>query len=311
MSKAFYYGGQAVIEGVMMRGKEDMAVAVRRPDGKIDVICRTLPRIYTGRWRKLPIFRGVIILIETVELGVQALFHSAQVAATLPDQEESEISPGMLWGTMAAGLAFSVVLFFLIPLFLTRFIIDPYVTSAVLSNVIEGVIRIGIFIAYLKMMNMIPDIRRVFSYHGAEHKTVNAFEAGAPMEVAAVRPYSTAHIRCGTGFLLIVLLISIVVFAMVGRPGLVWSIVSRVVLIPVIASIGYEIVRLSADHSSNPIVRVLLLPGLALQSLTTREPTDEQLETAICALKKVIESGAEQSEAALGNTPVPADSSGS
>jgi uncharacterized protein YqhQ len=212
-----------------------------------------------------------------------------------------------------AGLIFAVVLFFLIPLFLTRFLIDPYVTSSILSNVIEGVIRIGIFVAYLRMMNMIPDIKRVFSYHGAEHKTVNAFEAGMAMEVEAVRPYSTAHIRCGTGFLLTVLIISIIVFAMVGRPGLVWSIVSRIALIPVIASIGYEIVRLSADHSKNRVIRAMLLPGLALQSLTTREPTDEQLETAICAMKKVLdkECATAQPEAALQTSPVPVDSAGS
>ncbi len=296
MARTFYYGGQAVIEGVMMRGKESVAVAVRRTDGNIEVVTEPLPSLYKGPARKLPVVRGVIILIETVALGINALFHSARIAATPEDKEDSEITPGMLWWTMAAGLVFAVVLFFLIPLFLTRYLIDPYITSSLLSNVLEGIIRIGIFIAYLRLINLIPDIRAVFAYHGAEHKVVNAFEAGAPLEVEAVKPYSTAHVRCGTGFLLTVLLIAIVVFASVGRPTLVWSIVSRIVLIPVIASIGYEIVRLSANFAHNRIVRGTLAPGLALQSLTTREPNDRQIETALAAMRKVVETDGPKAE---------------
>jgi uncharacterized protein YqhQ len=284
--KPVYYGGQAVIEGVMMRGPKNVAVAVRRPDGQIDIKDQPLASLYTGRLREIPFLRGGIILIETMVLGVNALLHSAQVAAA---EEGEEISPAMLWGTMAIGMVFAVALFFVAPLLIANFLIFPYVESALLGNLIEGVIRIGIFILYLYLVGLMPDIRRVFSYHGAEHKVVNAYEAGMPLELEHVRNYSTAHTRCGTSFLLIVLVIAIVVFSLLGRPDLWLSIISRIVLLPVIAAIGYEFVRVGAAHAKNPVMRSILAPGLVLQSMTTREPDDSQIEIALTALRKVID----------------------
>jgi len=271
---------------VMMRGRESVAIAVRRPDGEIDTTSQPLSNMYKGRLRNWPFIRGIIVLIETLALGTKALLHSAQVAAA---EEDEDISPTMLWGSVALAVAFAVVLFFIIPLLLTRYLVDPYITSALLSNIIEGVLRIAIFIAYLKVISLIPDMKRIFAYHGAEHKVVNTYEAGMPLELDYVKNYSTSNARCGTSFLLAVLVISIFVFALLGRPPLWLSILSRIVLIPVIAAIGYEFVRFGADHSQNRLVRSLLAPGLKLQNMTTGEPNDSQLETALSALKKAIE----------------------
>jgi uncharacterized protein YqhQ len=282
----FYYGGQAVMEGVMMRGRKSIAVAVRRPNGEISLTSQPLASLYKGRARNWPFIRGIIVLIETLALGTQTLLHSAEIAAA---EEEETISPALLWGSVAIAVAFAVALFFVAPLLLTRYLIDPFISSSLVSNIIEGIIRIGIFIAYLKIISLMPDVKRLFTYHGAEHKVVNAYEAGMPLEVDYVRKYSTAHTRCGTSFLLAVLVISIFVFALLGRPSIWISILSRIILIPVIAAIGYEFVRFGAGHHQNILVRALLAPGLMLQSLTTGEPNDSQLETAISAMKKVVE----------------------
>lgn len=287
MAKSFHYGGQAVIDGVMIRGKEGVAISVRQPDGQLNVVKQPLARIYKGRLRETPLIRGIIALIETLVLGTQSLLHSAQVAAT--EEVGEKIPTAVLWGTVAASLALGVALFFMVPLFATRYLIDPYVESALLSSIFEGLIRIGIFIAYLKLMSLIPDIRKVFAYHGAEHKTVNAYEAGVPLDVQSVKMYSTAHARCGTAFLFIVLVVAIFVFALVGQPSLWIRILSRIALIPVIAVISYEIMKFGAGHTGNPVIRVLLAPGLLLQTMTTREPDDSQIEAAISALNEVIE----------------------
>jgi hypothetical protein len=287
MAKSFHYGGQAVIDGVMIRGKEGVAISVRQPDGQLNVVRQPLASIYKGRLRETPLIRGIIALIETLVLGTQSLLHSAQVAAT--EEVGEKIPTAVLWGTVVASLALGVALFFMVPLFATRYLIDPYVESAVLSSIFEGLIRIGIFIAYLKLMSLIPDIRKVFAYHGAEHKTVNAYEAGVPLDVESVKMYSTAHARCGTAFLFIVLVVAIFVFALVGQPSLWIRILSRIALIPVIAVISYEIMKFGASHSGNPVIRVLLAPGLLLQTMTTREPDDSQIEAAISALNEVIE----------------------
>lgn len=287
----FYYGGQAVMEGVMMRGKKSIAVAVRRPNGEISLTSQPLASMYKGRARNWPFIRGVIVLIETLALGTQSLLHSAQIAAA---EEEETISPALLWGSVVIAIAFAVALFFISPLLITRYLVDPHITSSLVSNIIEGIIRISIFIAYLKIIAFMPDVKRLFTYHGAEHKVVNAYEAGEPLELDHVRKYSTAHSRCGTGFLLAVLVISIFVFALLGRPGIWLSILSRIVLIPVIAAIGYEFVRFGASHYRNVLVRALLAPGLLLQAMTTGEPTDSQLETALSAMKKVVETDSDQ-----------------
>jgi uncharacterized protein YqhQ len=287
MAGSFHYGGQAVIDGVMIRGKEGVAISVRQPDGQLNVVKQPLASIYKGRLRETPLIRGIIALIETLVLGTQSLLHSAQVAAT--EEVGEKIPTAVLWGTVAASLALGVALFFMVPLFATRYLIDPYIESGLLSSIFEGLIRIGIFIAYLKLMSLIPDIKKVFAYHGAEHKTVNAYEAGVPLHVESVKMYSTAHARCGTAFLFIVLVVAIFVFALVGQPSLWIRILSRIALIPVIAVISYEIMKFGASHSRNPVVRVLLAPGLLLQAMTTREPDDSQIEAAISALNEVIE----------------------
>lgn len=286
MAESFHYGGQAVIEGVMIRGKEGVAISVRQPDGQLNVVKQPLASIYKGRLRKMPLIRGIITLIETLVLGTQSLLHSAQVAAA--EEAGEKIPAVVLWGTVAVSLALGVALFFMVPLLATRYLIDPYIDSNLLRNVFEGLIRIGIFVAYLKVMSLIPDIRRVFAYHGAEHKVVNAYEAGVPLDVESVRNYSTAHARCGTAFLFIVLIVAIFVFALVGQPGLWIRILSRIALIPVIAAISYEIMKFGAGHINNPLVRILLAPGLLLQSISTREPDDSQIEAAISALNEVI-----------------------
>ena len=288
MAKPFYYGGQAVIEGVMMRGKESMAISVRQPNGELNIVKQPLAKIYKGRLRETPLVRGIIVLIETLVLGTRALLHSAQIASA-EEGEEEKIPAVLLWGTVAGSIAFAVALFFIAPLFTTRYFIDPYINSALLSNVVEGLIRIVIFIVYLVLIGLVPDIKRVFAYHGAEHKVVNAYEAGSPLEVAAVKSYSTAHARCGTGFIFIVLIISIFVFALLGRPPLWISVLSRIILIPVIAAISYEIMKFGASHTKNTVIRILLAPGLMLQTMTTREPDDSQLEAAISALNEVVE----------------------
>jgi len=287
MAGSFHYGGQAVIDGVMIRGKEGVAISVRQPDGQLNVVKQPLASIYKGRLRETPLIRGIIALIETLVLGTQSLLHSAQVAAT--EEVGEKIPTALLWGTVAASLALGVALFFMVPLFATRYLIDPYIESGLLSSIFEGLIRIGIFIAYLKLMSLIPDIKKVFAYHGAEHKTVNAYEAGVPLDVESVKMYSTAHARCGTAFLFIVLVVAIFVFALVGQPSLWIRILSRIALIPVIAMISYEIMKFGASHSRNPVVRALLAPGLLLQAMTTREPDDSQIEAAISALNEVIE----------------------
>ena len=270
----------------MMRGRENIAIAVRRPDGKLAVETQPLASLYKSRLRQTPFVRGIIILIEALVLGTQALFRSAQIASA---EEEEKISSGLLWGAVALGIGFAVALFFLAPLLLTRYFIDPYITSALVSNLIEGTLRIVIFVVYLKLIGLMPDIKTTFAYHGAEHKVVNAYEAGIPLDVENVKSYSTAHARCGTSFLLAVLVIAIIVFALLGRPPMWISILSRIILIPVIAALGYEAVRLGTTHINNILVRAFLAPGLALQGLTTREPDDEQMEAAISALQKVIE----------------------
>ncbi len=285
MAKPFYHGGQAVIEGVMMRGKENIAISVRRPDGKLEVIKQPLAEIFKGRPREIPLVRGIIVLIETMVLGIQALIQSAQIASA---EEEEKIPTAALWGVVAASIAFAVALFFIVPLLATRSF-DLYIASDFVSNLIEGFVRIGIFIAYLKIIGLLPDIKKVFAYHGAEHKVVNAYENGSPLEVEAIKSYSTAHVRCGTSFIFAVLIIAILVFALLGRPSLWLSILSRIILLPVIAALGYEVTRFGASHSKSILAQILLAPGLMLQSMTTREPNDSQLETAISALSEVIE----------------------
>ena len=286
----FHYGGQAVMEGVMMRGRKHMATVVRRSNGELVNNTRLVPSLYTGRLRTVPLVRGITVLIEALALGIKTLMYSANVAL----EEEGEKMEGWpVWLVMAFALSVSVALFFVTPLFITRLF---NVESSVLFHLIEGVIRLVLFIAYLKLISLMSDIKRVFAYHGAEHKTVNAHEAGVPLEVEAVKERSKAHVRCGSSFMFMVLLVAILVFSLIGRPTLWLMVLSRVLLLPVIAALGYELVYFTARHTANPFVKVLIAPGLWLQSMTTREPDDGQIEVAIAALNLVLE--AEQAEEA-------------
>jgi len=285
VTKGFHYGGQAVIEGVMMRGQKTMVTVVRRPNGGLAMDTQSLATIYTGWMRKAPLIRGVIVLIEAMVLGIKTLLYSANVSL---EEEEEKISGGLVWVLVTVALAFAVGLFFMTPLFLTK-LLDPYIQSSLVFHLVEGFIRLAIFIAYLKLLTLVPDIKRVFAYHGAEHKTVNAYEDGVPLEVEAIKEYSTAHVRCGTSFMFVVLIIAILVFAIIGRPPSLWLVVlSRIILIPVIAALGYEVTHFAGNHTKNRLVRAILYPGLLLQKLTTREPDDSQLEVALSALRGVV-----------------------
>jgi len=283
MAEKFNYGGQAVIEGVMIRGQKNVVTVVRRPSGELTVDKQQVPTICTGRMRSVPLLRGIIALIETLILGVKTLMYSANVSL---EEEDERIGGWLVWVVMAASMVFAVGIFFVGPLFLTRLF---NVNTGVVFHLIEGVIRLVIFIAYLKLISLMPDIKEIFAYHGAEHKIVNAYEAGAPLEVEAVKGYSTAHVRCGSSFLFVVLIIAIFVFALIGLPSLWVMVLSRILLVPIIAAFGYEVIQFGARHMNNRLVRVVVAPGLWLQSLVTREPGDGQLEVAIAALTGVVE----------------------
>ncbi len=342
----FNYGGQAVVEGVMMRGRRSAAVAIRRYSGEILLHEEDLsPRLYGSRIFQLPFLRGLLLLWDMLVLGTRMLSFSA--AASLPPADEAVSAPraadadhaapkdvAVTWGsapeataaqaggarqpilapaavaadprvvearpaevprlggaaltlTLLVSLGFAVALFFLTPLALVG-AASRWLGNGWLSLVAEGVVRLALLLAYLWLIGRLKSVRRVFEYHGAEHKAINTFEAGLPLDVANVRLASRVHTRCGTGFLLIVMVVSIFVFALVGEPSLPLRVLSRVVLIPVVAAIAYELMRLGAANYRHRVVRWLLAPGLALQGLTTREPDDRQIECAVAALERVL-----------------------
>jgi uncharacterized protein YqhQ len=294
------YGGQAVMEGVMMRGSKTMAVAVRQPDGEIVIHTEPLNAdIYAGTISKIPVLRALTSLWDVLVLGIRTLMYSAEVA--LGPEEEIEFNGPIAWGTVAVSFVIGIGLFFVGPLLLVGFV-DRYIESSFVSNVVEGVLRLAIFIAYIWLIGRVPDIRRVFAYHGAEHKTINAYESGAALTPEEVARHSTAHYRCGTAFLLSVMVISILIFSLLGRPPMALRILSRIVLIPLVAGVAYEYIRFTNRHRSNRIVRTIAAPNLALQGLTTREPDPSMLEVSIAALKSVLEteSGAATPEPASG-----------
>jgi len=283
-------GGQAVLEGVMMRGPSNWALAVRKPDGEIAQLNREIDSVMARhRIFRLPIVRGVIALGESLAIGFRALAISANYAAQEEDEDgevSTEIGRGALIFAFAIAIGFALLLFKVTPALLTNWLpIDA--TGAFV--VVEGLIRVTIFIIYLGLISLLPDLRRVFEYHGAEHKAINAYEAGDILEPAKVQQYSLIHPRCGTAFLLWVMVIAIFVFAFFGRPAWYWLITSRILLLPVIAGIAYELIRFAGRHTGNRILMTLLAPGLWLQRLTTREPSLEQLEVSIRALKEVLQ----------------------
>ncbi len=273
-------GGQAVIEGVMMRGPGIIATAVREPSGEI--LVKTEPFIpISNRYPilKKPMLRGVVALVESLVQGLRALSFSAQAAG----EEGEELSNKEIALTMMFSLGLAILLFVIIPTYAAKYI-HSAVTDPRLLNLMEGVLRFAIFLAYIMAISKMKDIHRVFEYHGAEHKTIHAYEAGVPLDVEHVRTYSTLHPRCGTNFLLIVMIVSIIMFAFLGWPELWVRIVSRIILMPVVAGIAYEIIRF-AGKSEASWVQVAIGPGLLLQKLTTREPSDDQIEVAIKALE--------------------------
>jgi uncharacterized protein YqhQ len=299
--KQFSYGGQAVMEGVMMRGSKAMAVAVRQPDGEIVLHTEDLnPHIYHGPLSRIPFLRALTSLWDVLVLGVRTLMYSAEVA--LGEEEKVDFQGPIGWGTLIFSLALGIGLFFVVPLLLVG-IADRYIASSFLSNVVEGLIRLGIFLAYVWAIGLIPDIQRVFAYHGAEHKTVNAYEGGAELTPAEVARFSTAHFRCGTAFLLTVMVVSILIFALLGRPPMALRVLSRILLLPVVAGIAYEVIKFTGRHQENRFVRAIAAPNLALQKLTTREPDLPMLEVAIAALKRVLEAESRLPTPASASTP--------
>ena len=282
MKKKPMIGGQAVIEGVMMKGPTRIATAVREPSGNIAV--RVEPVHSLGDrfpLLKKPLLRGVIALGEALVYGIRALSFSAQAAG----EEGEELSSKEIALTMLAAFGLAVLLFVVLPTYATKFI-QSVVSEPYLLNLFEGVLRLTIFFTYVGVISSLSDIRRVFQYHGAEHKTIYAYEAGIPLEIESIRKYSRLHPRCGTNFLMIVMVVSIFMFAFLGWPDLWLRIVSRVVLLPLVAGISYEIIRF-AGSCDNPLVAMLMKPGLWLQYMTTREPSDDQIEVAVRALEAV------------------------
>lgn len=281
------YGGQAVIEGVMIRGREYYSLAVRRPDGNIFHYHERLNTAFTGPIRRVPFLRGVLVLFETLILGIKALNRSAALASTDEQGNQEEIPNWLLVATLSVSLFLGVGIFFILPLLAVR-LVDPFIESDLVSNLIEGTIRLIILVAYVGGIGLMKDIQRVFAYHGAEHMAVHTHEAGLPLTVENVRKFDTPHPRCGTAFLLTVVLVSVVVFAFLGRPDLEWRILSRVLLIPVVAAISYEFIRFYGMHPTWPIARLMSLPGLWMQRLTTRQPQDDQIEVAITAMGAAV-----------------------
>lgn len=373
MSESYFYGGQAVMEGVMMRGRKSLAVACRAPNGDIVVYEEDLqPGPVLRRVRGLPFARGAVVLWDTLILGMRSLMFSANISLQMETEDEEEVPLGgfpwitlailtliggllfwfvapevsgfingrldnssldsfvswgvrglivaifallgfdlarshrraveraasglpdepemltgaVLWVTVGVSLIASIAIFFVAPVAATAWL-ESFIDSHLLVNFIEGFMRLGLLIGYLALISRMEDIRRVFAYHGAEHKTINAHEKGLPLDVENVRPQPLEHVRCGTGFLLLVVLISVVVFSLLGRPALFWLVTSRIVLVPVIAAIGFEVVRFGASHAGSRIMQAILAPGLLLQRLTTREPDDAMLEVSIAAFKRV------------------------
>jgi len=293
--EVFFYGGQAVIEGVMMRGKRHYAVAVRLPTTKEIVVDRgeLKASIYVNPIWKLPFVRGLALIGEQLHLGMKSLIWSVNMNASGKD---IVIGKKEITGSVAFAGVFALVLFLGLPLLLASFAVHR--SGSFQFVLIEGVIRVALVLGYLAAISLLPDVKRVFQYHGAEHKTINAFESGWPLDVPNVKRASTLHPRCGTGFLIVVMVVSVVVFSIVAifHPNWFWLIASRILAIPIIAGAGFESIRFMARHRRNPVIRILLLPVLGTQLLTTREPSDDMLEVSITAFN----SAREGEEAATG-----------
>jgi uncharacterized protein YqhQ len=287
----FSYGGQALIEGVLMRGRDAIAVAFRHPEGHIVWASESLDTgPHAWRFARAPFVRGLIVLYETLIVGTRWLIRSANIQASAEGVELGRGSVALLLGvTLAVGVG----VFFLLPLFLAA-LTTSKIESGWVQHLVEGLIRIGLFLGYLALIAKAPDVRRVFEYHGAEHMTIHALEAGDPLTTDAVRKYPTAHPRCGTEFLVVVVLLSVLLFGFLGRDNPVVMVGGRIILIPVIAAVGYEILRFGARHRANPIVKVIMAPGILVQMITTKRPTDDQIEVAIVSMEQALQADGEQ-----------------
>lgn len=302
------YGGQAVIEGVMIRGVRHYSLAVRRPDG--DIFCTTEPvsSRFSGSMRRVPFVRGVLILAETLWLGMKSLQRSAVIAAEETPSDElsgggdtvSNVTMGI---TMVIALAIGIGIFLVLPLLAVR-LIEPFIGSLLVSNLIEGVIRLVILVGYVAGISLMRDIRRVYAYHGAEHMAVHTYEAGQALTVDNVRRHPTPHPRCGTAFLITVAIVSVVAFAILDAllgAELYWRILSRIVPIPVVAAVSYEIIRFAGAHRSAWFGKILSAPGLWLQQITTRQPDPDQIEVAIAAMEAAVAADSGEARPATGS----------
>ncbi len=279
------YGGQAVIEGVMMRGSTTVAVAMRSPENDIVIHTEQLGGIYKSNLSKIPFFRGLVLLWDALGLGMRAL----TLSANLQTGEDEDLEGAALYITLGLSLAFGIGLFFMAPATVGQWIENYFSVNAWWGNLTEGVMRLILLVGYVWAIGFMPDIKRVYAYHGAEHKTINAFEDGAELTPETVAKYPLEHPRCGTAFLLNVVIISIILFTMMGPMSLFWRLVSRILLLPVISGIAYEYLRWTANHLSSPFVRWIIKPNLALQRLTTNEPDLDVIEVGIAAFNAMLE----------------------
>jgi uncharacterized protein YqhQ len=286
----FNYGGQALIEGVLMRGRNAIAVAFRHPDGRIVWASEPLNTGPHG-WRlaTAPLVRGLVVLYETLVVGTRWLIRSANIQA---QEEGLEIGRGTIAVMLGIIAVVGIGIFFLLPLFVAT-VTTANVQQGLAQHLVEGLVRVAIFIGYLALISRAPDIRRVFEYHGAEHMTIHALEAGNPLTTANVRRYPTAHPRCGTEFLVVLIALSIIAFSLVGKQPAPVMIASRVLLIPVLAAVGYEILRWGAKHRKNPIVKTIMWPGILVQMITTKRPSDDQIEVAIVSMQQALQADGE------------------
>lgn len=278
------YGGQALIEGVLMRGKNFLAAAMRDPSGKIQIETEKLQGLYTSKIAKIPFLRGLILMWDAIGLGTKYI----TISANYQTGEDEKIEGPMLFGTLIFSFTVAIGLFFLAPAGIAVLLEKWSSISPFSANLIEGLIRLLFVVLYIWGVGKMADIKRVFTYHGAEHKTINAFEAGEILTPQNVKKYSLFHPRCGTGFILILVVFSVILFALIGPlPNLLWRLASRVILLPVLVMVAYEFMRFTANHLDNRFIRILALPGMAMQRLTTVEPTEDILEVAIAAFREM------------------------
>jgi uncharacterized protein YqhQ len=278
------YGGQAVIEGVMMRGKQYVAIAMRNPEDEIIIYKEPLGSIYKSRLVKIPFLRGLVMLWDALILGMRAL----TISANTQTGDDEQLEGPLLYLTLGISLSIGIIFFFLAPATIGQFVEKTFGLSSWWGNVVEGTVRLLILIGYIWLVGRYSEIKRVFSYHGAEHKTINAFEDGAELEPETVSHYSLEHPRCGTAFLLTLVVFSVVIFTFLGPLPFGWRLLSRILMIPVVAGFAYEYIRWTANHLGSPFVKVLVKPNLALQHLTTREPSLDMLEVSIAAFNAMI-----------------------